>query len=100
MLMPADTSLDKLVQRAPGVLAQPTGSGQLAILVRGIGLVGDTTTAIYFGDVALSGPQGTGSDAAPTSSELALIDTAQLDVSRHSPGAHKTGTASGGEEER
>ncbi|MCJ2185054.1 TonB-dependent receptor, partial [Novosphingobium sp. 1949] len=92
----APPSLGEVARRVPGVMSQPAGAGQTAILVRGIGLVGDTTTAVYFADVPIAGPSGTGSDGARTSSDIALIDVAGISVARNARGTeHGVGALAG-----
>lgn len=96
VIAPRATSLTEIAQLIPGISAQPTGSGQQAIIVRGVGLAGDTTTIVYFGGVPISGPSGTGSDGARTSSDLALIDIESVRSSRTSRSSqHGVGALAG-----
>lgn len=93
---PRSTFLTDIAQSTPGIGAQPTGSGQQGIIVRGVGLAGDTTTIVYFGGVPISGPSGTGSDGARTSSDLALIDIESVRSSRTSRSSqHGVGALAG-----
>ncbi|WP_256215061.1 TonB-dependent receptor [Sphingobium sp. AP50] len=81
-LRPASFSLDALLDDGAGPSAQPGSAGQQGIVVRGIGMAGEATTAVYFGDVAITGPSGTGSDASRTTMDLALVDIYSVSTAR------------------
>ncbi|MBN8817545.1 MAG: TonB-dependent receptor [Sphingomonas sp.] len=95
-LHPKGVSLDGIVDNSVSASAQPGNSGQQAILVRGIGTAGEATTIVYFGDVAVTGPSGTGSDAARSTIDLAMVDIASIQISRTSRGTeHGVGALAG-----
>ncbi|MCI4592147.1 TonB-dependent receptor [Sphingobium sp. BYY-5] len=79
---PQEVSMAALVNASPSFFSQPAGSGQQALLVRGVGMAGEATTPVYFAGVPISGPSGTGSDAARTASDLALVDIRRVQISR------------------
>lgn len=95
-LRPSETTIANLLGSSPGFSSEPAGSGQTGLIVRGVGMAGDATTLVYFADVPITGPSGTGSDAARTSSDLALIDVAQVRISRTArSGEHGAGSLAG-----
>ena len=93
---PTDLSIAALVTTNPGFSAEPAGSGQQALVVRGVGMAGEATTMVYFADVPISGPSGTGSDASRTTSDLALVDIGRVQVARTARSSeHGTGALAG-----
>ena len=59
-------------------------------------MAGESTTLVYFGDVPIAGPSGTGSDAARTTSDLSLVDVAQVRIARTARSAeHGVGALAG-----
>lgn len=85
-----------VAQTTLGMGAQPVGAGQQGIILRGVGVAGDATTVIYFADVPISGPVGTTSDSGRTTSDLALIDIEQVEISRSPQGTqHGVGALAG-----
>lgn len=79
---PSATSLEGVVESSPSVTSQPGNAGQRGLTIRGVGNVGETTTIVYFGDVAVSGPTGTASDSARTTMDLAMVDIGAVRTSR------------------
>jgi outer membrane receptor protein involved in Fe transport len=95
-LRPREISIPALAAETPGLTAEPAGSGQQALLVRGVGMAGEATTLVYFAGVPISGPSGTGSDGARTSSDIALVDVRRIRISRTSRGSeHGAGSLAG-----
>lgn len=93
---PAGLSLSALLEDSVGTSAQPGSAGQQGIVVRGVGMAGEATTAVYFGDVAITGPSGTGSDAARTTMDLALVDIYSVRTTRTARSTeHGTGALAG-----
>lgn len=83
-IRPAITDLAVFAQETPGLAAQPSGAGRQGLVVRGIGMAGEATSMVYFADVPISGPSGTGTDAARTASDLLLVDIGRMAASRTS----------------
>ncbi|WP_037490452.1 TonB-dependent receptor domain-containing protein [Sphingobium indicum] len=93
---PTRLSLDGVMEGSAATNAQPGSSGQQGIVVRGIGTAGEATTVVYFGDVPISGPSGTGSDSARSTMDLAMVDIARVQISRTSRGTeHGMGALAG-----
>ncbi|WHO40988.1 TonB-dependent receptor [Sphingobium sp. AP49] len=85
-----------LLDSSPGISSEPGNAGQNALIVRGVGMAGEATTLVYFADVPVVGPSGTGSDAARTTSDLSLVDVAQVRISRTARSAeHGVGALAG-----
>jgi outer membrane receptor protein involved in Fe transport len=92
----AVANIAALIGSSPGISSEPGNAGQSALVVRGVGMAGDATTLVYFADVPVVGPSGTGSDAARTTSDLSLVDVAQIRISRTARSAeHGVGALAG-----
>lgn len=95
-LRPSAAGIAALVEASPGISSEPGNAGQRALVVRGVGMAGESTTLVYFGDVPIAGPSGTGSDAARTTSDLSLVDVAQVRIARTARSAeHGVGALAG-----
>ncbi|HUD94838.1 TonB-dependent receptor [Sphingobium sp.] len=93
---PQEPSIATVANMSVGISSEPAGSGQQALLVRGVGMAGEATTIVYFAGVPVSGPSGTGSDAARTASDLALVDIGRIEISRTGRSSeHGTGSLAG-----
>lgn len=93
---PQEPTMAVLLNNGLGISSEPAGSGQQALIVRGVGMAGEATTMVYFAGVPISGPSGTGSDSARSTSDLALVDIGRIIISRTARSSeHGTGSLAG-----
>ncbi|WP_269713732.1 TonB-dependent receptor plug domain-containing protein [Caulobacter sp. NIBR2454] len=89
-------TFERATALTPGVVSTPTGVGRNRLTLRGVYGSGESTTALYYDDVPVTGASGTTSDPGSSFPELLLVDVDRLELLRGPQGTLHGASAMGG----